>query len=109
MSTAAIQFKIMPESPDVDLEKMKEDLKKATESFESGVFSEAKEEPIAFGLVALIVTIALFWRVRKLAAILLLPYLAWVCFATLLNYEFLQLNPESDGAEPTGAIQRIEI
>ncbi|GAA4643401.1 tryptophan-rich sensory protein [Pontixanthobacter gangjinensis] len=66
---------------------------------------------VVIGLLAavVIVTIALFWRVRKLAAILLLPYLAWVCFATLLNYEFLQLNPESDGAEPTGAIQRIEI
>lgn len=59
MSTAAIQFKIMPESVEIDLEAVKAKLKEATESFESGVLSEIKEEPIAFGLKALIVTIAL--------------------------------------------------
>ncbi len=59
MATAGIQFKIMPEGADTNLEELKESLKKATESFESGVFNEAKEEPIAFGLKALIVTIAL--------------------------------------------------
>ncbi len=64
---------------------------------------------IAALALALMVTIALFWRVRKLAAVLLLPYLAWVCFATLLNYEFLRLNPALDGEEPTRAVQRFEI
>jgi len=59
MATAGIQFKIMPEGVDTDLEQLKTNLKKATESFESGVFNDAKEEPIAFGLKALIVTIAL--------------------------------------------------
>ena len=59
MATAGIQFKIMPESVDTDLEKLKEEIKTKVESFESGVFSEAKEKPIAFGLKALIVTIAL--------------------------------------------------
>ncbi|MFZ1742121.1 MAG: TspO/MBR family protein [Pontixanthobacter sp.] len=66
---------------------------------------------VVIGLLgaALAVTIALFWRVRKLAAVLLLPYLAWVCFATLLNYEFLQANPGADGKDPTRAVQRIEM
>ena len=59
MSTVGIQFKIMPENVDTDLEKLKTDVKEKVESFESGVFNEAKEEPIAFGLKALIVTIAL--------------------------------------------------
>ncbi len=59
MATAGIQFKIMPEGVETDLEKLKADIKAKVESFESGVFSEAKEEPIAFGLKALIVTIAL--------------------------------------------------
>jgi len=59
MATAGIQFKIMPEGLETDLEKLKVDIKTAVETFESGVFSEAKEEPIAFGLKALIVTIAL--------------------------------------------------
>ncbi len=38
------------------------------------------------------VTIALFWRVSKLAAWLLVPYLAWVTFATALNFSIWQLN-----------------
>ncbi len=59
MATAGIQFKIMPESTDTNLDELKDKLKTATEIFESGVFSEAKEEPIAFGLKALVVTIAL--------------------------------------------------
>ena len=46
-------------------------------------------------VLTLLVVIALFWRVRRLAALLLLPYLAWVCFATALNYQFLQLNPSA--------------
>ena len=43
--------------------------------------------------VALIVTLWLFLRVRRAAGLLLLPYLAWVLFATLLNWQVLQLNP----------------
>jgi len=59
MATAGIQFKIMPKDLDVNLETLKEQIKSKVESFESGVFNKAKEEPIAFGLKALIVTIAL--------------------------------------------------
>lgn len=60
--------------------------------------------------VLVVVTIVLFWQVRRPAALLLLPYLAWILFATLLNYEFLRLNPEADGAgEGRSAVQRIEI
>jgi len=59
MATAGIQFKIMPTGVDVDLEKLKVDVKNSVETFESGVFNDAKEEPIAFGLKALIITIAL--------------------------------------------------
>jgi len=59
--------------------------------------------------VLVIITIALVWRVRKLAAVLMLPYLAWILFATVLNYEFLRLNPEADGTQTSGAVQRIEL
>jgi len=59
MSTVGIQFKIMPEGIDVDFDKLRMNVRKVVESFESGVFNNAKEEPIAFGLKALIVTIAL--------------------------------------------------
>lgn len=59
--------------------------------------------------VLVIFTIALVWRVRKLAAVLMLPYLAWIVFATLLNYEFLRLNPEADSMHSSGAVQRMEL
>ena len=67
---------------------------------------------VVLGMVAitLVVVIALFWKVRQLAAVLLLPYLAWVLFATALNYQFLQLNPEADGGLPAGgAAERVRI
>lgn len=42
----------------------------------------------------LIVAVILdFWRVRPLAGLLLLPYLAWVSFAAVLSFEMWQLNP----------------
>lgn len=56
-----------------------------------------------------ILTLTLFWRVRPLAGALLLPYLAWILFATVLNWQFLQLNPGADGVEESGAIERIEL
>ena len=60
-------------------------------------------------VLTLLVVIALFWRVRRLAAVLLLPYLAWVLFAMVLNYQFLQLNPQADGGTPEGAVERVRI
>jgi translation elongation factor aEF-1 beta len=59
MATAGIQFKIMPEGIDIDLSKLKDEVKAKIESFESGVFNNSREDPIAFGLKALIVTFAL--------------------------------------------------
>jgi len=38
------------------------------------------------------ITILLFWGIRRLAALLLLPYLAWLLFATELNLMILRLN-----------------
>ncbi len=43
--------------------------------------------------VALAATIAAFHKVEPAAAVLMLPYMAWVAFATYLNYAFLKLNP----------------
>ena len=42
--------------------------------------------------VALVATVRAFWRVRPLAAVLLLPYLAWVTFAAVLNGALVRLN-----------------
>jgi translocator protein len=45
-------------------------------------------------LLALIfATIVLFWRVNRLAAVLLFPYLLWVSFASALTLSTWRLNP----------------
>ncbi len=60
--------------------------------------------------VAVIVTIALFWRIRRSAALLMLPYLAWILFATLLNWQILDANRGLDGKQDySGAIGRYEF
>jgi len=60
-------------------------------------------------LVTLLAVMIAFWRVRRLAAILLLPYLAWAGFATALNYEFDRLNPDGGQEVRSNATQRIEL
>ena len=40
-------------------------------------------------------TLASFWRVRRLAGALLIPYLLWVGFATALTYAIWRLNPHA--------------
>ena len=44
--------------------------------------------------VSITVTLVLFWRVNRLAGMLLMPYLIWVGFASALNYSLLMLNPD---------------
>lgn len=41
----------------------------------------------------ILVTIGLFWRVSRFAAALLVPYLAWVSFASVLALSTWRLNP----------------
>jgi len=43
-------------------------------------------------LVMLALTIRWFYVVSKGAALLLVPYFLWVCFATALNYKIWELN-----------------
>ncbi|ANN79085.1 TspO/MBR family protein [Bordetella flabilis] len=43
--------------------------------------------------VLILATLVAFWRVRPLAGALLIPYLAWVSFATVLCYRVWQDNP----------------
>jgi benzodiazapine receptor len=48
---------------------------------------------IAVLWVGVVATIAAFARVDRRAALLLVPYLAWVSLAAALNYRIWQLNP----------------
>ena len=43
--------------------------------------------------IMIVTTIVLFHRVQKTAAYLLVPYLLWVSFASILNYSVYVLNP----------------
>jgi tryptophan-rich sensory protein len=61
------------------------------------IFFGAKIIPLAFANIVilwlLIVYLAIiFWRIDKRASILLWPYLAWVSFASVLNYSIMMLN-----------------
>ncbi len=53
MGEAAVRMRVMPESTDVDLVKLKETIKAAVPSFAR--LHAIEEKPIAFGLKALIV------------------------------------------------------
>jgi benzodiazapine receptor len=46
---------------------------------------------VLLGLI--VATTIAFWRVRRLAAVLMLPYLAWVCLASALTWSVWQNNP----------------
>lgn len=43
--------------------------------------------------LAVLTTLVQFWRLRPLAGALLVPYLAWISFATALNAAVWRLNP----------------
>ena len=47
-------------------------------------------------IVVVAITIWLFTRIRRVAGLLLLPYLAWLAFASFLNYELERLNPDAE-------------
>jgi tryptophan-rich sensory protein len=47
---------------------------------------------IAVLLAAILITAALFWRIDRIAGVLLVPYAAWVGFATVLNAALWRLN-----------------
>ncbi|MCD2324134.1 tryptophan-rich sensory protein [Sphingomonas sp. IC-56] len=64
---------------------------------------------IAALVVLIALTIWLFWQVRRTAGLLLLPYLAWICFAFVLLYQIHDLNPDAQSLVPSRTIDQIEI
>jgi elongation factor 1-beta len=55
MARVIIDFKVMPESVEIDLEKIKEILKSNIEEFEGNIIGDMSEEPVAFGLKSVMV------------------------------------------------------
>lgn len=63
---------------------------------------------LGYGIASLLIALALIVRVRRVAALLLLPYLAWLCFAGVLNYQFVTENPDG-GSANDGAETRVKL
>jgi tryptophan-rich sensory protein len=64
---------------------------------------------LGYAVVTLIAVFAVFWRVRRLAALMLIPYFAWASFATVLNYQFIELNPDGGVSGDNGAVERVTL
>ena len=55
---------------------------------------------IAAMIALTVALIVLLWGIRRVAALLLLPYLAWLCFAALLTLSVWTLNPDAGELVP---------
>lgn len=80
--------------------------------FWSPLFFGAHEATLAFYLLPVIlalsiVTSVLFARIRTVAGLLMLPYLAWLGFASVLAYEVDRLNPDAERLVPPAAHTQI--
>ncbi|KKC27819.1 TspO/MBR family protein [Sphingomonas sp. SRS2] len=79
----------------------------------SPVFFAMHRIMLAFGLIVAIFLWAglatlMFWKIRPLAGWLMVPYLAWLVFAAVLNWQVHQLNPNGLTLVPrTGNTQII--
>jgi translocator protein len=67
----------------------------------SPIFFGAHQVTTAFYVIVVIFLLAVattlvFGRIRKAAAWLMVPYLAWLCFASILNFQTDQLNPDAE-------------
>jgi tryptophan-rich sensory protein len=80
----------------------------------SPIFFAAHEVGLAFIVIILMIILSavaalLFARIRKPAALLMLPYLAWLFFAAYLNWQIGQMNPDADQLVPAQASADIPI
>jgi translocator protein len=59
-------------------------------AWRNGAFAFAE---VLLLLTLIVATMLAFWRSSRLASVLLLPYLAWVCLASALTWSVWQSNP----------------
>lgn len=76
------------------------------------LFFGAHKAGAALVLIVLIFALSLatawtFSRFRPAAAALMLPYLAWLAFAGVLNWQIVQLNPNADTIVPAGRTSQM--
>ena len=76
------------------------------------LFFGAHQVSAAFGLIVAIFVAAaltawLYGKIRPIAGMLLLPYLAWLMFAAALNFTIDRLNPEAESLNPSSAAEFV--
>lgn len=64
---------------------------------------------IVLMLIMAIATTFAFARVRKAAAWLMVPYLAWLTFAAILNFQINRLNPDAENLYVPAASTQIGV
>lgn len=78
----------------------------------SPLFFAAHEVTLAAYLAIVILVLAVltsvyFARIRTSAVLLMLPYVAWLCFAAILSYQIHNLNPDAESLVPPAAHTQI--
>lgn len=78
------------------------------------VFFAAHQVTIALWLIIAILVLAIattfaFGPIRKAAAWLMVPYLCWLSFATLLAWEMNRLNPDAESYIPQSSRTQIML
>ena len=54
-----------------------------------------------------VATTYVFSRIRVSAAAMMVPYLAWLAFAGVLNWQIVQLNPNAETIVPAGGTSQM--
>jgi len=80
----------------------------------SPTFFAAHKIDIAFAIILTMIlltiaTILAFARIRARAALLMVPYLAWLCFAAWLNHSIETLNPGVETLAPGGGSTQVQL
>jgi len=80
----------------------------------SPVFFAGHRIGAAFAIILLMIlltvaTILAFARIRPRAALLMLPYLAWICFAAWLNHSIETLNPAAGTLAPAPSSAQVQL
>jgi tryptophan-rich sensory protein len=80
----------------------------------SPIFFAAHQVDLAFIVIVLMIILSavaalLFARIRRAAALLMLPYLAWLFFAAYLTWQVGVLNPDAERLVPSQASADIPL
>lgn len=80
----------------------------------SPLFFALHQVSMAFVLILLILALTIvtsfaFAPIRKAAAWLLVPYMVWLSFAAILNYQIDRLNPDAETLVPARAHTQIQL